>query len=82
MQAKLGIRRKSIGTNGQRALRVGVRKVIQAAGNARKLADALGLKRQAVEQWNHVPAKRVLEVEKITKVPRHVQRPDLYPPRR
>ena len=34
---------------------------------------------QAIAQWKHVPAERVLDVEKATGVPRHKLRPDLYP---
>jgi hypothetical protein len=34
---------------------------------------------QAVAQWKHVPAERVLQVEKVTGVARHRLRPDLYP---
>jgi len=50
-------------------------------GGAKALADALGnLTPQAVSQWARVPATRVLEVERVTKVPRFELRPDLYPP--
>lgn len=34
---------------------------------------------QAIAQWKHVPAERVLMVERATGVPRHRLRPDLYP---
>lgn len=34
---------------------------------------------QAVAQWKQVPAERVLKVERVTGVPRHRLRPDLYP---
>ena len=45
------------------------------------LAKALGVTQGAVSQWNQkrVPAERVLEVERITGIPRHEMRPDLYP---
>lgn len=33
---------------------------------------------QAVSQWDQVPAKRVLVVERITGVSRHDLRPDIY----
>lgn len=48
-------------------------------GRSGKLAAALGIAPSAVSQWKRVPAERVLEVEKITGVPRHDLRPDLYP---
>lgn len=46
------------------------------------LAKALGVTPGAVWQWSQkrVPAERVLEVERITGIPRHEMRPDLYPP--
>lgn len=53
---------------------------VEAAGGGAALARALNLKsRQAVYQWSRVPAEHVLKVEKITGMPRHVLRPDLYP---
>lgn len=50
-----------------------------ALGGKSKLASELGIRRQAVYQWQHVPAKHVLKIEALTKVPRHELRPDLYP---
>ena len=45
------------------------------------LSRALGgeITPQAIGQWRHVPAERVLQVERVTGVPRHRLRPDLYP---
>lgn len=34
---------------------------------------------QAISQWKQVPAERVLEVERVSGVSRHLLRPDLYP---
>lgn len=51
----------------------------QAAGNGAKLAKALGLRRQAVYQWDKIPSGHVLRVEELTGVPRSKLRPDLYP---
>lgn len=33
---------------------------------------------QAISQWDKVPARRVLEVEEITGISRHVLRPDVF----
>lgn len=49
------------------------------AGGITKLAKELGIRPQAIHQWKKVPAERVLEVERISGVSRHVLRPDLYP---
>jgi hypothetical protein len=46
------------------------------------LAKALGVKKAAVWKWEHfgVPPKHVLALERLTGIPRHVLRPDFYPP--
>jgi len=47
-----------------------------------EIARALGVTRSAVWQWNNiakkVPAKRVLDLERLTGIPRHKWRPDIY----
>ena len=53
---------------------------IVAAGSMRKLARALGISTQAVSAWSRVPAARVLDVERITSVSRHLLRPDVFGP--
>jgi DNA-binding transcriptional regulator YdaS (Cro superfamily) len=59
----------------------GLKLAIEAAGSGRRLAAKLGLSQQAVQQWRRIPAERVIEVERITLVPRERFRPDLHPPR-
>jgi hypothetical protein len=55
--------------------------IIDAGGGVAVLARHFGLNRQAISQWRHrIPIKYVLELERLTGVPRHVQRPDIYPP--
>lgn len=49
--------------------------VEQIAGECRTTASA-------VRQWKQVPWNRVLVVESITGRPRHLIRPDIYPPPR
>lgn len=51
----------------------------QIAGGGGVLAKSLGITAQALSQWDEVPPLRVLQVERITGVPRHELRPDLYP---
>ena len=56
----------------------GLELAIAAAGSARRLAAAIGLSQQAVQQWRRVPAERILDVERATGVPREKLRPDLF----
>lgn len=51
---------------------------IEAAGSSAALARGLGISTAAIAQWEKVPAERVVEVEDVTGVPRHVLRPDLH----
>ena len=57
-------------------------RAIKAVGGPAKLAASLDISIQAVSQWDEVPPLRVLAVERISGVPRHELRPDLYPPER
>lgn len=58
----------------------------ELAGGPSALAKALRnvspqpVSSQAVSQWKRVPAERVIDVERVTGVPRQDLRPDLYPP--
>ena len=52
--------------------------VIRAAGGLEKLGQPLGISAQAVAKWRRVPADRVVDVERITGIPREQLRPDLY----
>jgi DNA-binding transcriptional regulator YdaS (Cro superfamily) len=46
-----------------------------------QVAHGLGVTRAAVVKWRDVPAERVVEIERITGIPREQLRPDLYAPR-
>lgn len=56
-------------------------RAIQALGRngTALLAAELDISTQAISQWRRCPPLRVLDVERITGVPRHELRPDLYP---
>jgi DNA-binding transcriptional regulator YdaS (Cro superfamily) len=55
-------------------------RAIERAGGTKPLAIALGITPEAIYVWDRVPVLRVLDVERITGVPRHELRPDIYPP--
>lgn len=51
---------------------------ISVHGNVTKLADGLKITKGAVAQWTQVPIKRVIDVERITGIPRSLLRPDYF----
>jgi hypothetical protein len=64
-------------------LEPGLRLAVEAAGGTiTALADLLGIRPQAVAQWDGIPTGRILEIEKVTGVDRAKLRPDLYKRRR
>ncbi len=56
-----------------------LKKAIAIAGGVQRLADALGIRQPSVSGWKRTPVLRVLDVERITGVPRSELRPDIYP---
>ena len=51
---------------------------VDRVGGVARLADMLGVSRQAVYKWKRIPAERVPQIERLTGVPRVALRPDLY----
>jgi hypothetical protein len=45
----------------------------------RAIADACQIDEASIRQWRRVPPLRVIEVERITGIPRHLIRPDVFP---
>jgi hypothetical protein len=54
-------------------------RIRQERGLAVEIARGCGITREAVWLWRRVPSERVLIVERVTGIPRHLIRPDLYP---
>ena len=48
-------------------------------GLADRIAERLGISKQAVRQWEEVPPLRVLIVAEMIGMTPHVVRPDIYP---
>jgi DNA-binding transcriptional regulator YdaS (Cro superfamily) len=55
-------------------------KAIAYFGNQSALAAALEITREAVSQWDVVPVKRAVQIERVTKgkIKRHELRPDIF----
>jgi len=56
-----------------------IEKIIEAGGGVVSLARKLQISKGAVSQWSRVPVNRVLEVERLTGISRHLIRSDIYP---
>lgn len=59
-----------------------IEKAVYKAGSQSALARALKISPQAVQRWvatGRISHTQVIPVERITGVPRHELRPDLYP---
>lgn len=54
-------------------------RVIEKAGGPAVLAKLFAITSQAVSQWEQVPPLRVLELSRLTGIPPHEIRPDIYP---
>lgn len=54
---------------------------IRLAGGPGAVGQALGISREAVQQWRRCPAERAIQLERLTggQITRHELRPDLYP---
>ena len=60
----------------------GLRLAVAAAGGSMThLAAMLGIRPQAVAQWDVIPIGRVIDVERETGIEREKLRPDMYPRR-
>jgi DNA-binding transcriptional regulator YdaS (Cro superfamily) len=56
----------------------GLKLAADAVGTRTELARRLGITPEAIFQWSRIPLRRVLDVEKATKVPRELLRPDFF----
>ena len=56
-----------------------IKLIFDHAGGAQELARQLGIRHQALYQWDAIPPSRVIDVCKLTGLRPHDVRPDLYP---
>jgi DNA-binding transcriptional regulator YdaS (Cro superfamily) len=47
-------------------------------GMPARIARECGITRAAVVKWEKVPAERLVVIEKVTGIPRHELRPDIF----
>lgn len=59
-------------------LSTGLQQAIKVVGTRAELARRLGITPQALSNWQRVPTARIIDVERVTGVPREQLRPDLY----
>lgn len=69
-----------------KATRIVIERAMWAMGSRAALARKLGISRQAMDQWEKIPARHVLALESMSGVSRYDMRPDVFgkepPPRR
>jgi DNA-binding transcriptional regulator YdaS (Cro superfamily) len=70
---------KPLGRRRVPALDPGKEAVLEVTGGLKPLAEALGISSAAVSKWPRIPKSRIILIERLTGVSRHVQRPDLHP---
>jgi len=56
----------------------GLQAAVNAVGTRYRLSQLVGVVPSSVLRWTKIPAGRIVQVEKVTGVPREVLRPDLY----
>lgn len=61
-----------------------LRKHLSRRGAKRQLAQDMGIREQSVAEWlqrGYVPGPRVVEVAKLTRIPRHLLNASVFPAR-
>lgn len=55
-----------------------ITRAAEALGGVPKLAEELGISRQAIYQWRAIPLEHVAKIERLTKIPLRELRPDVF----
>lgn len=56
-----------------------VARASEVLGGQEQLGAQFNISQAAVSQWGKIPVERVLDIERLTGIPRHELRPDIYP---
>jgi DNA-binding transcriptional regulator YdaS (Cro superfamily) len=56
----------------------GLAAAVKTAGGVRSLGRALNIAHSSILTWKQIPARHILQIEKLTGIPRERLRPDLY----
>ena len=62
------------------AMQRAVDEAVRQSGSYSRLAQRLGISRQALQQWASIPVRHVLLMERLSGVSRYELRPDVYGP--
>jgi DNA-binding transcriptional regulator YdaS (Cro superfamily) len=57
-----------------------VKRAVEAAGGARRVAEECEITPEAVYMWKQCPSDRIGVIERLSGVPRHELRPDIFDP--
>lgn len=68
-----------MGRNSVWQINAETRHAVEKSGGLSALSREIGITRQAIAQWDRVPAEQCIQVSKITGIPLHELRPDIYP---
>ncbi len=60
----------------------GLQLAVEAAGSISALARKLGISPQAISQWDDIPIRQIVAIERATRIDRTVLRPGMYQQRR
>jgi hypothetical protein len=60
------------------AISPGLKEIRETPGLSAKIADGLNITRQAVSDWDKIPLGRLIEVERLSGIPRERLMPEIF----
>ncbi|WP_082659061.1 transcriptional regulator [Aureimonas sp. AU40] len=55
-----------------------LKEAAEIVGGFKRLAALLGIRHNSMYSWRQIPPARVLDIERLTGISRHRQRPDVF----